>query len=230
MAKIQQFYLDILEIPKEKFRFRGLSGKEKAFYNKIHFDIELNLETLKGFKEVAGLHYRGEHDLGGHQKGSKTKLEVVIDNKRFTPNVLELSFGVDRNIWALLDLFYKEEKERTLFTFPFKASPIDIAIFPLVKKDGLPEIAKEIFHNLRQDFICTYDESGSIGKMYRRVDEIGCPFMITVDHETKKDKTVTIRERETMQQIRVKINDLKDTLQKLLSKEIEFTKTGKKVK
>ncbi|MAG52530.1 MAG: glycine--tRNA ligase [Nanoarchaeota archaeon] len=224
MAKIQQFYLNELEIPKEKFKFRKLSEKEKAFYNKIHYDIELNLETLNGWKEVAGLHYRGEHDLGGHQKGSKTKLEVTIDNKKFIPNVLELSFGVDRNLWALLDNFYKEEKERTLFTFPYKVSPIDIAIFPLIRKDNLPKLAKEIFHDLRHNFTTTYDETGSIGRMYRRVDEIGCPFMITVDHDSIKNKDVTIRERETMQQIRVKIKDLKDILTKLLNKEIEFKK------
>jgi glycyl-tRNA synthetase len=229
MAKVQQFYLETLEIPKDKFRLRQLSEKEKAFYNKIHFDIEVNLETLKGFKELGGIHYRGSHDLGGHQEGSKTKLEVTIDNKKFIPNVLELSFGVDRNIWALLDIFYKEEQERTIFTFPNKTSPIDVAIFPLVKKDNLPEIAKEIFHELRQEFITTYDESGSIGKMYRRVDEIGCPFMITIDHQTLEDDTVTLRERETMQQIRIKKEEITDTLKKLINKEIEFVKAGKKV-
>ena len=230
MAKVQQFYLEILKIQKKLFRFRELPEKERAFYNKIHFDIELNLETLDGFKEVSGLHYRGSHDLGGHQEGSKAKLEVIIDNKRFIPHVLELSFGVDRNIWALLDIFYKEEKERTLFNFPYKVSPIETAIFPLVKKDKLPEIAKSIFHELRQDLTATYDESGSIGRMYRRVDEIGCPFMITIDHGTLKNSDVTIRERETMQQIRVKISELKNILQKLLSNEIEFAKAGKKFK
>src|SRR3989344_6328451 len=99
MAKIQQFYLDKLQIPKEKFRFRELDSNERAFYNKIHFDIELDLETLGGFKEVGGLHYRTDHDLGGHEKGSNTKLNVTIDEngniKKFIPHVLELSFGVD---------------------------------------------------------------------------------------------------------------------------------------
>lgn len=229
MNKIQKFYLEILKIPKNLFRFRELSEKERAFYNKIHFDIELNLETLNGFKEVAGLHYRGSHDLGGHQKGSKTKLEITLDNKKFIPNVLELSFGVDRNIWALLDIFYKEEKERNLFQFPYKLAPTDLAIFPLVKKDNLPKIAKFLFHDLREDFIATYDETGSIGKMYRRVDEIGSPFMITIDHQTLKDSTVTIRDRNTMQQVRVKKEELKDILRKLLDEEIEFIKAGKKV-
>src|SRR3989344_5732428 len=122
MVKVQEFYLNIMQIREKLFRFRELDSNERAFYNKIHFDVELNLESLGGWKEVSGVHYRGDYDLGGHQLGSGEKLEVTIDEagkvKRFIPHVLELSFGVDRNIWALLDIFYKEEKERTLFSFP----------------------------------------------------------------------------------------------------------------
>ncbi|MBI2106141.1 glycine--tRNA ligase [Candidatus Woesearchaeota archaeon] len=230
LVQVQKFYLDILKIPKNNFRFRELSEKERAFYNKIHFDVELNLETLGGFKEVAGVHFRGNHDLGGHQAGSKTKLEVVVDGKRFVPHVLELSFGVDRNIWALLDLFFKEEKERNLFTFPHSLSPIDVAIFPLLKKDNLPKIAKEIFDGLKKDFKCSYDETGSIGKMYRRMDEVGCSIMITVDHESLKNKTVTIRDRDSMKQTRIKIKDLKEKISDLFEGKIKFNKTGKSVK
>lgn len=230
LAQIQKFYLDLLKIPKEKFRFRELSEKERAFYNKIHFDIEVNLETFEKFVELGGLHYRHEYDLSSHQKGSKTKLEIFIDNKRFIPHVLELSFGVDRNIWALLDIFFKEEKERTLFTFPYKLSPIDIAIFPLVRKDNLPQIAQKIFDDLKDNFKCFYDETGSIGKLYRRMDEIGCSVMITVDHETLKKKDVTIRNRNTMKQTRVKIKDLKEKISKLLNEEIKFEQAGRLVK
>ena len=217
LAKVQQFYLDVLKIPKDKFRFRELGEKERAFYNKIHFDIEVNLETLKGFKEVAGLHYRGEHDLGGHQKGSGEKLEVNINGKKFIPNVLELSFGVDRNIWALLDTFYHEDKERQMFSLPFSLVPIEAAIFPLVDKDKLPEKALEIYGSIKKDFKVFFDNKGSIGKMYRRVDEIGVPAMITVDHQTLKDNTVTLRERDTMRQIRVKIKDLNNVLKEFLN-------------
>jgi glycyl-tRNA synthetase len=230
LVQIQKFYLEDLKIPKERFRFRELSEKERAFYNKVHFDIEVNLETLKKFVELGGLHFRGSHDLGGHQAGSKTKLEVFIENKRFIPNVLELSFGVDRNIWALLDIFFKEEKERTLFTFPYKISPIDVAIFPLVRKDKLPEIAKKIFNDLKDDFKCFYDETGSIGKLYRRMDEIGCSIMITIDHDSLKKNDVTIRDKNTMKQRRIKIKDLKENISKLLNEEIKFGQIGKAVK
>ncbi|MAG45235.1 MAG: glycine--tRNA ligase [Nanoarchaeota archaeon] len=229
MVKIQKFYLDVLDIPKEKIRFKEISEKERAFYNRIQFDMEIDLETLGGFREVLGLHYRGDHDLSGHQKGSKTKLEVFLNNKRFIPHVIELSFGVDRNIWNLLDNFFKEEKNRTLFTFPHSLSPIDVAIFPLIRKNNLPEVAKKIFNDLNQDFNCTYDETGSIGRMYRRMDEIGCSTMITVDHQTLKDKSVTLRDKNTMKQTRIKIEKLKEKIKKLFNDEIKFEETGKKV-
>ncbi len=230
LVQIQKFYLETLKIPKEKFRFRELSEKERAFYNKIHFDIEVNLETLKKFVELGGVHFRGTYDLEGHQKGSKTKLEVFIDNKRFIPNVLELSFGVDRNIWALLDIFFKEEKERTLFTFPYKISPVDVAIFPLIRKDKLPDVAKKIFNDLKDDFKCFYDETSSIGRRYARSDEVGTSFCVTIDYETLKKKDVTIRDRDSMKQRRIKIKDLKENISKLLNEKIKFNKIGKSVK
>ena len=219
LAKIQQFYLDILQIPKEKIRFRELDEKERAFYNKLHFDIELNLETLKGFKEIGGLHLRGSYDLSKHQEGSGVTLEVGVTKdgktKKILPHVLELSFGVDRNIWALLDIFYKEEKERTLFTLPNRLSPINITILPLVSKDGLREVAQEIFNNLKRDFNCLYDDSGSVGRRYARNDEIGTSFCITIDYDSLKKKDVTIRDRNTTKQVRVKIKDLKAVIGQL---------------
>ncbi len=208
MVLVQKFYLEKLKIPKNMFRFRELSEKEKAFYNKIHWDIELNLETIGGFKEVAGIHYRTDHDLLGHEKHSKQNLHVFWNNKKFIPHVLELSFGVDRNIWALMDLFYKEEKERTLFSFPLTVSPIDIAVFPLVNRESMPEKAKEVYNLLKQDFSCFYDETDSIGRRYRRQDEIGTPYCITIDNQTSKDNSVTIRELNSMEQKRVKIGTL----------------------
>ncbi|MCG2827197.1 MAG: glycine--tRNA ligase, partial [Thermoplasmatales archaeon] len=138
MAKIQDFYVNVLNISKDKFRFYEKAGKEKAFYNKIHFDVELNMESLGGFREVAGIHYRGDYDLSKHQAGSKQSMEVNIDGKKFIPHVLELSFGVDRNFWAMLDLFYKEEEKRVVLKIPPKIAPKTIAVFPLVNKNGLP--------------------------------------------------------------------------------------------
>src|SRR3972149_4339254 len=215
LAQMQKFYLDVLEIPREKLRLRELHDKERAFYNKIHFDVELNLETLGVFKEVAGCHYRSDHDLSAHQKVSGEKLEVFYENKRFVPHVLELSFGIDRNIFALLDLFYKEDSERSWFSFSAELAPIEVAVFPLVSKDKLPELSVKVYDELKDEFQAFYDESGSIGKRYRRADEIGVPFCITIDHDSLKKKDVTVRMRDDMKQKRVKIKDLKDHLCKL---------------
>ncbi|MFQ6060098.1 MAG: glycine--tRNA ligase, partial [Thermoplasmata archaeon] len=178
MAKMQQFYLELLKIPRERYRFAELGEKERAFYNKIHFDIEINLESLQGWGEVTGIHYRGDHDLGGHQKASNEKMTVSIGGERVLPHVLELSFGVDRNIWALLDLFY-EKGERSLLKLPKNIAPITFAVFPLVSKDGLPEMAREVYDSIKSEFDCFYDESGSIGKRYARMDEIGTPYCLT---------------------------------------------------
>ena len=210
MYKIQEFYLEKLKIPKEKFRFRELSEEERAFYNKIHFDVEIFLESLNGFKEIAGLHYRSDYDLSNHENFSKESMHVLWNNKKVLPHVIELSFGVDRNIFALLDVFFRKERERNLFSFPYSLSPIQIAIFPLVNKDGLNQKAKEIYKNLKHYFDCFYDENDSIGRRYRRQDEIGTPFCITIDHQTLTDNTVTVRYRDTMEQERVNVNNLID--------------------
>ena len=229
LAMVQKFYLDTLNIPKKLFRFRVLNEKERAFYNKIHYDIELDLDTIGGFKEVGGVHYRTDHDLKGHQNSGE-KLDVFIDNKRFVPHVLELSFGVDRNLWSLFDLFFRHGKERDTFTFPNTLVPVQVAIFPLVNKQGLPKLARDIYDELKNEFEVFYDDKGSIGKMYRRMDEIGCPYMVTVDHESLKNKDVTIRNRDDMKQRRVKIKELNSILSNLLCGNIKFDKVGKAVK
>jgi glycyl-tRNA synthetase len=232
-AKIQEFYLDVLKIPKDKFRFRELSKEERAFYNKIHFDIEIMLETLGGFKEVAGLHYRTDHDLKGHGKVSGKNMQVFDEQskKKVLPHVLELSFGVDRNIWSLLDIFYTKGKEGSMFEFPPDISPIQVAIFPIVKKDEkLVKIAQQVHEDLSKDFEVIYDGGGSVGRRYARQDEIGTPFCITIDGESIKGKDVTIRDRDTTKQIRVKINKLREILRKLISGEIDFGKVGKTIK
>jgi glycyl-tRNA synthetase len=212
MYKIQEFYLEKLKIPKERFRFRELGEEERAFYNKFHFDVEIFLESLNGFKEVAGLHYRSDYDLKRHEKFSKESMNVLYQNKKILPHVIELSFGVDRNIFALLDVFFKKEKDRNLFSFPPALAPIQLAVFPLVNKDGLDEKAREVYKKLKNYFDCFYDENDSIGRRYRRQDEIGTPFCITIDYQTLKDNTVTIRDRDTMKQERVKIDMLTEQL------------------
>ena len=226
-SKVQDFYLKILKIPTEKFRFRELGETERAFYNKIHFDVEVFLDTLGGFKEIAGVHYRTDHDLAGHSKVSGKNLEIFYENKKILPHVLELSFGIDRNIWALLDVFYSVGKEGSMFSFPANISPIKAAIFPIVKGAKFERIAEGVLESLRNDFEISYDKTGSIGRRYARNDEIGTAFCITIDGDSIKKKDVTIRKRDNGKQIRVKIANLKETLGKLIDEKIKFEKSGK---
>jgi len=230
LLKVQDFYLDLLKIPRKKFRLRELNEKERAFYNKIHFDVEVDLETLGGFKEIAGVHYRTDHDLVGHQKVSGKNLEIFYDNKKFLPHVLELSFGVDRNVWMLLDIFYSVGEEGSMFKFPANISPIKAAIFPIVKQPKFEKIAEDIVKDLKQEWNVVYDRSGSIGRRYARNDEIGTPFCITVDGDSLKNKDVTIRDRNTTKQVRVKISELKNILKNLIDEKIQFEKAGKIIK
>ncbi len=142
------------------------------------------------------------------------------------PNVLELSFGVDRNLWGLLDLFYHEDKERQMFSLPFNLTPIQVAVFPLMNKDNLPKKALEVYNLLKKEFKTSYDSSGSIGRMYRRVDEIGVPAMITIDYDSLKKNDVTLRDRNSMKQIRVKIKDLNNVIKEFLNGK-DLNKLGK---
>jgi glycyl-tRNA synthetase len=208
MAKVQDFYLKILKIPNHLFRFRELSEDERAFYNKIHWDMEIYTESLGGFKEAGGIHYRTDHDLLGHQKASGKKMEINIQGKKFIPHVLELSFGVDRNLLMLMDVAHTEEENRVLLRLPPVVAPYTVAVFPLVSKDGLVEVSREIYNDLKSTFNVFFDEKGSIGKRYRRQDEIGTPFCITIDYDTLEDSTVTLRNRDTMDQERVQRNVL----------------------
>ncbi len=217
LAKIQKFFLEKLMIPKAKFRFRELDEEERAFYNKTHWDIELKLGSLQDFKEVGGLHYRADHDLSGHEKISKQSQEIFFEEKKFIPHVLELSFGIDRILFSLLDIFYEKEKDRTLLKLPSNSAPITVSVFPLVNKDGLDKKAKEVHKILKKELETFYDDSGSIGRMYARSDEIGTPFAVTIDFETKKDDTVTVRERDSKRQHRVKIDSLINFIEKKFS-------------
>ena len=221
LAAVQRFYLEQLRIPRDAFRFAELDEKERAFYNKIHFDIQVKQESLGGFKEVGGVHYRTDHDLKGHEAMSHVTQSVTFGGSKLIPHVLELSFGVDRNIWALLDLSYGKG-ERVVLRLPPRIAPVSVGVFPLVNKDGLPEKAEALHANLRKRLTASYDESGSIGRRYARMDEIGTPFSVTVDHETLEGKGVTVRERDSQKQIRVKEADLTETLDRLLAGEVTF--------
>lgn len=217
MAKVQQFYLDILGVPPERFRFYELSAEEKAFYNKFHWDVEVDIKEFGGFSEVGGVHYRTDHDLSGHAKVSKKSQEVFFDGRRFVPHVLELSFGVDRNLYMLLELAYKQADDKTILALPKQVAPYEAAIFPLVNKDGLDKEAWLISQDLYKQFRIFHDDSGSIGRRYARQDEIGTPFCITIDHQTLEDRTVTIRDRDSGKQERVHKDKLAERLRAALS-------------
>jgi len=217
LALMQQFG-EKVGIPKENIRFRKLSDDEKAFYAKEAFDFEIL--TSLGWIELAACNNRGDYDLCGHAKTSCKSLEIMDDNEKVLPWIFELSMGIDRLLYIVMDLAFEKEivkdEERAVLKLPTNIAPIHVAIFPLVNKDGLPEIAQKIHKELKENFDVFYDFSGSIGKMYRRQDEIGTPFCITVDYQTKDDKTVTVRERDSMKQKRVKIDELKEVIEKAL--------------
>lgn len=212
MALIHRFYVDLLGIPEEKFRFYEKGGNDKAFYNRVHMDIELDIQSWGGFKEVGGLHYRGDYDLMSHSKGSSKSFKVKSDGREFYPHVLELSFGVDRNLWAQIDILYSNEGRQVLSLRPYM-SPYAAAVLPLQHDEGIEKKAEELYSQLAGKFRTFIDISGSIGKRYARMDEIGTPFCITVDYETLDESsenygTVTVRARDSREQSRIRISDL----------------------
>lgn len=212
-------------IPEERIRLRQHHPDEKAFYAEDAWDVELELNNY-GWTEVCGVHDRTDYDLKQHSKFSKTDLTAQRENgEKFFPHVLEIAFGTDRPTYSLIDVFYekKEEEEgKTTFKIPYDMAPIDVSIFPLMKKQELFELSKKIKQELETEFIVDYDKSGSIGRRYLRSSTAGIPYAITIDYDSLKDADVTIRDRDSSEQTRVKISELKELLRKLLKKEISF--------
>lgn len=222
LAKSQEFFIGVLKFPEDKFRLRRLSEEEKAFYNKIHFDAEVFLESLGEYKEVGGIHYRTDHDLLGHQEVSKKSHEISYEGKSFVPHVIELTVGIDRAFYAAMDLFYRpatKERDWEWFAFPPEMAPYAFAVFPLMGKDGLPELADKVYRAVKKARGALYDGSGSIGRRYARADEIGVPFAITIDYDSLRDNAVTIRKRDDTKQVRVKIEGLEEEAKRLCSTE-----------
>ena len=212
----------------EKYRFHD--HEKLAHYANAATDIEF--EFPFGFKELEGIHSRTDFDLGNHQKFSGRKIQYFDPEtgESYTPYVVETSIGLDRMFLAVLSASYREEKlengeERVVLRIPPVLAPVKLAVLPLVKKDGLPEIARDIIDNLKFDFNCQYDEKDSIGKRYRRQDAIGTPFCVTVDHQTLEDNTVTVRHRDTMAQERIAI----DALPAMVESEVSFRKLFQKL-
>jgi len=222
--KFVAYYLGILSefyektgINIEKSRFRKLGEKEKAFYAEVAFDFEV--ETTIGWLELVACNYRSDYDLSSHAKKSKEKFEVMDNDEKVLPHVFEISMGIDRSLYTILEHSLKDDKEneRTVLSLKPYLSPIHVGILSLVKKDGLKEKTDEIHFNLKKRFDAFLDHSGAIGRRYRRLDEIGSPFAITVDHQTLQDDTVTIRMRDSMEQKRIKISELDSILREYTS-------------
>ncbi|WP_296384388.1 glycine--tRNA ligase [Winogradskyella sp.] len=204
-----------LGLGEENYRFHD--HEKLAHYADAATDIEFNFPF--GFKELEGIHSRTDFDLKQHEEFSGKKLQYFDHEEKanYTPYVLETSIGLDRMFLAVFSNSLVEEElenntTRTVLKLPAVLAPTKAAVFPLVKKDGLPDVAKQIVEDLKWDFNVFYDEKDAVGKRYRRQDANGTPFCITVDHDTLEDNTVTIRHRDTMEQKRVKIEDLKDII------------------
>ncbi len=208
-----------LGIPATKYRFHD--HEKLAHYANAATDIEF--EFLFGFKELEGIHSRTDFDLTKHQEFSGKKLQYFDPelNENYVPYVVETSIGLDRTCLAVLSYAYNEEtledgSERVVMKFPPILAPYKVAVLPLVKKDGMPEKAREIMDLLKPSYMCQYDEKDAIGRRYRRQDAIGTPFCVTVDTQTMEDNTVTIRYRDSMRQERVKIDELMGIIAKNL--------------
>ncbi len=201
-----------LGMGEENYRFHN--HEKLAHYADAAADIEFNFPF--GFKELEGIHSRTDFDLSQHEKFSNKKLQYFDpeENKSYVPYVIETSIGLDRMFLAVFSKSLQEETlengtTRTVLKLPAILAPTKVAVFPLLKKDGLPEIARSIIDGLKWNMTVLYDEKDAVGKRYRRQDAAGTPFCITVDHQTKEDNTVTIRHRDTMEQQRVKIEEVR---------------------
>ena len=204
-----------LGLGEDNYRFHD--HDKLAHYADAACDIEFNFPF--GFKELEGIHSRTDFDLTSHEKFSSKKIKYfdTISNESFTPYVLETSIGLDRMFLAVFSKSLIEEKLedgsfRTLLKFPKILSPKKVAVLPLLKKDGLPELSKQILEEFKWDYNCVYDEKDAIGRRYRRQDALGTPYCLTVDHQSLEDGTITIRDRDTMKQQRLTVQEVKNKI------------------
>ncbi len=209
-----------LGLPSESLRFHD--HDKLAHYANAAADIEFAFPF--GFKELEGIHSRTDFDLGAHQKFSGKKIQYFDPetNESYVPYVVETSIGLDRMFLAIISHAYTEEtlddgSERVVMNIPPSLAPIKLAVLPLIKKDGLPEKAREVFDLLKYDFNCHYEEKDAIGRRYRRQDAIGTPYCITIDQDTINDNTVTIRDRDTMKQDRIPVENISNVVTQRIS-------------
>ncbi len=211
-----KFITEVLKISQENLRLRDHEPNELSHYSKGTTDIEYKFPFGWGELCAAGA-YRGAFDLNQHQihSGKDMQFHNQVEKRRYIPHVIEPSFGLDRLVLAVLvDCFYIEPVEgskepRRVMKFPYQLAPYKLGVLPLMDKDGLDDLAKKVYRDLRsQGIYCVYDEKGSIGKRYRRQDENGTPWCLTVDYQSLKDKTFTLRHRDTLGQVRISLDEL----------------------
>ena len=223
-------FLKELGVPDEKQRFMEKLDWERAHYSAQSFDQEIYLERW-GWTEVSGHAYRTDYDLKRHMEFSGVDMRTFKEEGRFIPHVVEPSFGSDRLVYIVVEYAYQAKKDRVLLSLPRDLAPIQIGVYPLVSKDGLPEKAVQVHQMLvGEGFTAEYDESGSIGRRYARADEVGTQLGITIDYDTLKDNTVTIRDRDTWRQVREEIKQLPEVLSAYFRYKKNFEDLGKIIK
>lgn len=217
--KLVAYYLGLLTefygktgIDMTRTRFRRLADDEKAFYSLLAFDFEV--ETSIGWLELVACNYRADYDLKGHSSISNINFEVVepLDQSKILPHVFEMSMGIDRSLYSILEHSYYEDfthDDRVVLKLSPYLAPIMYGVLPLMSKTNMAEKSRTIYSFLKREFDSVYDESGSIGRRYRRLEQIGAPFAVTIDQQTLVDDTVTVRYRDSMKQERICIRDLK---------------------
>jgi len=229
MALAQRFLREF-NVPDEKQRFVEMLDWEKAHYSTQTFDQQIFLERW-GWTEVSGHAYRTDYDLKSHMEASGVDMRAFKGGKRFIPHVVEPSFGSDRLVYVALEYAFQPKKDRVLLSLPRELAPAQVGVYPLVSKDGLPERARQVHQMLiGEGFAAEYDESGSIGRRYARADEAGTPLGVTIDYDTLKDNTVTIRDRDSWKQVRTQIDQLVSILGDYFHHKKEFEDLGRLVK
>lgn len=224
LNKIEDWYFNKLKLSKTNIKVREVNAKERAHYSKRTCDFEYNFSM--GFQEIGGLAYRSDFDLISHQKSSGKSMEYIVKGtvERLVPHVIEPTFGLDRNLLAVLAESYREDEikgeKRVYLSLPKHLAPIQVAVFPLLKnKTEIVDKAKEVYKHLKKELkFVAWDESGNIGKRYRKQDEIGTPFCITIDYDSLADGTITLRDRDSTKQQRL---DLKKAIT-LIKSEIKL--------
>lgn len=216
LGLLAEFY-EKTGIDMPRSRFRRLGEREKAFYADAAFDFEV--ETSLGWLELVACNYRSDYDLKSHAERSGEKMEVMDGEQKVLPHVFEMSMGIDRSLYTILEHSLREdaEHERTVLSVKPYLAPVQVGVLSLVKKDGLRERTDEVYRSIRRDFDAFLDHSGAIGRRYRRLDEAGCPLAITIDHQTLEDGTVTVRERDSMGQSRIPASEIGPTVAGLVA-------------